>query len=130
VQEISALDVPLSSYDVAWLSAAMYSCLPTRERRVRQALRPGGHFVCGFHWGVQEQHSPRAERVLRLAAALSRGNLAYELGDMLWHQVEFIHGFLSEEALRAEFAAGGFEIVHLQVRAERARGEAVLRREA
>jgi len=115
--------------------AAMYSCVPTRQRRVamlrrvRQALRPGGHFVCGFHWGTQEEHSSQVERVRRLAAVLSRGNLSYEPGDMLWHQVEFIHGFLSEEALGAEFAAGGFEIVHLQVRAERARGEAVLRRE-
>jgi SAM-dependent methyltransferase len=105
VQEISALDVPPESYDVVWLSAAMYSCVPTRQRRVamlrrvRQALRPGGHFVCGFHWGVQEEHSPQVERVRRLVATLSRGHLAYEPGDMLWHQVEFIHGFLSEEAL-------------------------------
>ena len=51
VQEISRLDVPASSYDVVWLCAAMYSCVPTRQRRVamlrriRQALRPGGgHF--------------------------------------------------------------------------------------
>jgi len=55
VQEISALDVPAGAYDVVWLTAAMYSCMPTRERRVgmllrvRQTLRPGGHFVCGFH---------------------------------------------------------------------------------
>jgi len=70
------------------------------------------------------------ERVRRLVATISRGNLTYEPGDMLWHQVEFIHGFVSEEALRAEFAAGGFEIIHFQVRSEWARGEAMLRREA
>ncbi|HUW09084.1 MAG TPA: class I SAM-dependent methyltransferase [Anaerolineae bacterium] len=32
VQEISQLAVPAARFDVVWLSAAMYSCVPTRKR--------------------------------------------------------------------------------------------------
>lgn len=132
VQEISELDLPAGAYDVVWLYAAMYSCVPTRQRRVamlrrvRRALRPGGHFLCQFHWGTQHQHSPKVELARRAVAYLTLGNLSYEPGDMLWHNVEFIHGFLSEDALRAEFEAGGFQVLHLQIREKWARGEAVL----
>jgi SAM-dependent methyltransferase len=134
VQEISRLDVPAGSYDVVWLSAGMYSCVPTRKRRVamlrriRRALRPGGYFVCNFHWGTQYQHSPKVELARRLVATVTLGNLSYEKGDMLWHNVEFIHGFLSEEELKSEFEAGGFEVVHLHVSDRMARGGAVLRK--
>jgi len=132
VQEISELDVPAGSYDVVWLCAAMYSCVPTRQRRVamlrrvRRALRLGGHFLCQFHWGTQYQHSPKVELARRLVAYLALGNLSYEPGDMLWHNIEFIHGFLSEEELRSEFEAGGFEVVHLHISDRMARGGAVL----
>ena len=132
VQEISELDVPAGSYDVVWLFAAMYSCVPTQQRRVamlrriRRALRPGGHFVCQFHWGTQYQHSPKVELARRLVATLTLGNLSYEPGDMLWHNVEFIHGFLSEEELRSEFEAGGVEVIHLHTSDRMARGGAVL----
>ena len=40
VQEISQLDVPDGVYDLVWLSARMYSCLPTRQRRVEMLRRP------------------------------------------------------------------------------------------
>ena len=54
MQEISRLDVPAGAYDVVWLSRAMYSCVPTRARRVEmvrriaRALKPGGFFLCQF----------------------------------------------------------------------------------
>ena len=132
VQEISKLDVPTGAYDVVWLCAAMYSCVPTRSRRVamlrriRRGLRPGGHFVCQFHWGTQYQHSPKVELARRLVAYLTLGNLSYEKGDMLWFNIEFIHGFLSEEKLRSEVEAGGFEVIHLHISDRMARGGAVL----
>jgi len=136
VQEISSLDVPEAAYDVAWLSAAMYSCLPTRRRRVamlrriRRALRPGGFFVFQFHWSAGDRRSRRLELARRVFAGLTLGNLSYEPGDMLWGGVEFIHGFLSEAELRSEFAEGGFDITHLELpSAERGiRGGAVLRK--
>ena len=77
-QDISALDVPADSYDVAWLSAAMYSCVPTRTRRVqilqrvRRALKPGGYFACQFHWDTRQAFPRKGERlrqIIRLAHA-------------------------------------------------------------
>jgi len=132
VQEISRLDVPAESFDVVWLSAAMYSCMPTRARRVaflrrvRHALKPGGHFLCQFHWGAPDKFSRKAEWVRRAFALLTLGNRTYEPGDTLWHNIEFIHGFQSEEELRAEFVAGGFRIVYLHISDPMPRGEAAL----
>ena len=132
VQEISRLDVPPESYDVVWLSAAMYSCVPTRRRRIamlrriHRALRPGGYFLCQFHWGGGEPLGPRREWLKRAIALLTLGNLTYEPGDMLW--AEFIHGFRSQAELRAEFIAGGFAVVDLRVYEHIPFGDAILRR--
>ena len=134
VQEISRLDVSASTYDVAWLSAGMYSCVPTRQRRVDMlrriclALRPGGHFLCQFDWGTNDRDSRRGKLARRTVAVLTLGNLEHEPGDILWANNEFIHRFLSEEELRSEFAAGGFELLHLTVFDEMMRGGAVLRK--
>jgi SAM-dependent methyltransferase len=132
VQEISRLEVPAGSYDVVWLCAAMYSCVPTRERRlamlktIRRALTRGGYFVCQFHWGLRGGFSRRAECVRKLFALLTLGDLWYEKGDMLWAEVEFIHAFTSENELRAEFEEGGFDVVHLDIPQTGIRGGAVL----
>lgn len=54
VQEISGLDVAPESYDVVWLSAAMYSSVPTRRRRIamlkriHRALHPAATFSANF----------------------------------------------------------------------------------
>ncbi|MBW6467275.1 MAG: class I SAM-dependent methyltransferase, partial [Brevefilum sp.] len=54
VQEISQLTLPPESYDVVWISRAMYSSVPTRKRRVAMlhtianALKPGGHLICQY----------------------------------------------------------------------------------
>ena len=132
VQEISQLDVTPGSYDVVWLSAKMYSCVPTQRRRVamlrriRQALSPGGYFVCQFHWGSSDKRSPTVELIRQVVAHLTLGNLSYEEGDMLWWNVEFVHGFLSEKELCAEFEEGGFDVVHLQICDSMLRGGAIL----
>jgi SAM-dependent methyltransferase len=132
VQEISRLDMPSESFNVVWLSSAMYSCIPTRARRVaflrrvHRALKPGGYFLCQFHWGTPEKFSRKAERVRRAFGILTLGNRTYEPGHALWQSVEFIHGFQSEDELRDEFAAGGFRLAYLHISASLPRGEAML----
>jgi 2-polyprenyl-3-methyl-5-hydroxy-6-metoxy-1,4-benzoquinol methylase len=121
VQEISAVDVPPGSYDLVWLSYEMYSSVPTRQRRVRmlrhihQALRPGGYFICTYHWQTEEMFSPKVESVRKIFALLTLGNLQYEPGDMLWSNSEFLHAFSSEDEIKSEFAAGGFAVLHLHI---------------
>lgn len=134
-QDIRALDVPADAYDVVWLSAAMYSCVPTRARRVqmlqrvRRALKPGGYFACQFHWDTRQAFSRKGERLRQIIAWLTLGNRSYERGDMLWGYVEFIHAFSSESDLLAEFAAGGFDVAWLNIPTDmHMRGEALLQK--
>ncbi|MFC1857286.1 class I SAM-dependent methyltransferase [Thermodesulfobacteriota bacterium] len=134
VQEISMIDVPAGSYDIAWLSADMYSCVPTRKRRIKmlkrinKSLRHKGYFVCQFHWDTRLGFSRKAELARKAFAFLTLGNLWYEKGDMLWSNVEFIHAFSSTDELRSEFEAGGFELIHIHTPAESTSGGAVLKK--
>jgi SAM-dependent methyltransferase len=135
VQDIAALDVPTEAYDVVWLSAAMYSCVPTCARRVemlrrvKRTLKPGGYFACQFQWNPRQQFSPKGAFLRRIIAWLTFGNRSYERGDMLWGNVEFIHAFSSESDLQAEFAAAGFHVVWLNIPADaNMRGEALLQK--
>jgi SAM-dependent methyltransferase len=134
VQEISRLDVAPASFDLAWLSARMYSCVPTRLRRVEmlrrigQALRPGGCLICQFAWKPNLQISPRGWRLRRVLACLCWGYRQFEPGDMLWGDAEFLHVFGDENALRAEFVEGGFEVLHLEIPDSMGKGGAVLQK--
>ncbi len=134
IQEISRLELQENTYDVVWLSAAMYSSVPTRQRRLEmlqriyKALRPNGYFVCQFHWGGAKMHSGFMEWARKASAWLTLGNIAYEPGDMLWHNIEFIHGFLSEEELNSEFQQSYFDLLHLIIPENRMRGGAVLKK--
>ncbi len=134
VQEISKIDVPAGAYDVAWLSAAMYSCVPTRGRRVEmlkrigKALIPGGYFICQFRWDTKGGVSRIWELVRKVVAFLTLGNLWYEKGDTLPNNIEFIHAFSQEDEVRSEFAEGGFEVLHLHIAEEILLGGAVLRK--
>jgi ubiquinone/menaquinone biosynthesis C-methylase UbiE len=133
VQEISRLDMPAASFDVIWLGSTMYSCVPTRSRRlamlrrVRAALVPGGYFVCQFHWYPCSQESGKGPLIRKAVAYLTLGNRGLESGDMLLNNQEFIHSFGSEDSLRAEFSGGGFEIVRLHLPEGTRFGGAVLR---
>ncbi len=62
----------------------------------------------------------------RAFALLTLGHRTYEPGDMLMHHIEFIHGFQSEDELRAEFTAGGFRVAYLRIDDPMPRGEMVL----
>ncbi len=133
VGEISTLDLPPAFFDVVWLSQSMYSCVPTRQRRVemlrrlRRILKPGGYLNCMFHWENGIRFSPKVELARKTFSVLTMGNLWYEPGDQLWLNVEFIHAFSSEDELRSEFDAAGFVLLHLQLPDDGVEGGAVLR---
>ena len=77
VQEISHIDVPDNSYDIVWLSSAMYSSIPTRERRlmmlkrISKVLKQGGYFVCQFHWDAKLNVSLKGEFIRRVVSFLT-----------------------------------------------------------
>jgi len=58
VQDISKLDLPSESFDLAWLSIDMYSFIPTRQRRVEMlrrinsVIKERGYFICQFQWVI------------------------------------------------------------------------------
>ncbi len=120
VQEFSELDVPAESYNIVWISEMMYSCVPTRKRRVemlkkiRKALRPGAYFVC--QCSCNPNSRPRKGELLRRTFAfLTLGNFWYEKGDMLWSNMEFVHTFTSEDEFRLEVEDGGFEVFYIHI---------------
>ena len=134
VQEISKIDVPAGAYDVVWLSAAMYSCVPTRGRRVEmlqrigKALKPRGYFICLFRWDTSGGPAHIWELARKVVAFLTLGNLWHEKGDTLSNNIEFIHAFSQEDEVKSEFAGGGFEVLHLHIAEEILIGGAVLRK--
>jgi SAM-dependent methyltransferase len=131
VQEISQLEVQASSYDVVWLSRSMYSCVPTRSRRVQmvrriaRALKPGGLFLCQFHWRDDSRSTGRGIFLRRAIAVCTLGNLAYEDGDMLWQNIEFVHAFSSQDAIRSELEEGGLSVVRIYTDPSHIRGSAI-----
>jgi SAM-dependent methyltransferase len=120
VQEMSKLDVPPGSYDVVWLSRSMYSCIPTRKRRVKmvkniaKSLNPDGYFLCQFHRDTSATISKKVLFLYRLITLLTFGNFSYEPGDMLWLNIEFAHAFQSDDDLRIELEEGGFKVMRIQ----------------
>lgn len=114
IQEISTLDVQEDSFDVVWISKYMYSCIPTRTRRVQmaqrisKALKPGGLLICQFQQGLDQQFSGRANFIRWLLTSSPLGNNEYEPGDILWLNMEFLHLFPSECEVISELEEGGF----------------------
>ncbi len=131
VQEISRLDVPAGAYDVVWLSRGLYSCVPTRARRVEmvrriaRALKPGGLFLCQFHWCAGPRPPGKNLMARRIVAACTMGNLSYEPGDMLWGNAEFVHAFSSRETVKSEIEEGGLSVVSVLTDRTPTRGGAV-----
>lgn len=120
VQEISGLELPAASFDLAWLSAGMYSCVPTRKRRVNMlrriasALKPGGYFATQMIWRECLSPQGKAGGVRRVIAWLALGNVHFEPGDRIWNDREFMHIFFDKNVVRAELEEGGFDLVQLE----------------
>lgn len=121
IQEISCLEAPANAYDVAWLSAGMYSSIPTRKRRVEMlrrivtALKPEGYFATQLLWQDAVPGRARAGFMRRVFALITLGNLQYEPGDRIWNDREFMHLFSEEKNVRNEFASAGLEISRLDI---------------
>jgi SAM-dependent methyltransferase len=134
VQDFSRLDLPRGSYDAAWLMSGNYSSIPSKARRlrvlgaIREALRPGGYFFCGFLFGREERFRQPWKFIRRAFALLTLGNTRYQEGDSLLGGIEFGHYFASDVEAGAEFEAGGFEVVAMSTPPGTARGAAVLKK--
>jgi SAM-dependent methyltransferase len=134
VQDLSQLSMAPLSYDVVWLSAGMYSSIPTRDRRVatlrkiRDCLAPGGHFLCQFLFYPGAFSTSRLDRLARIFAYLTLGNLSYETGDTLLGNAQFMHYFSSDSDLESEFEEAGFEILRIIGDTDESMRGAVLRR--
>jgi hypothetical protein len=96
-------------------------------RRIARALRPGGWLLCQFEWRASPQPRRKGRLLRRLVAACTLGNLTYEAGDMLWLNVEFLHQFSSEDAIRAELEEGGLSVEQIKT-GQTFRGSAVCRK--
>lgn len=137
VQEISSLDMPEETFDVAWLSAGMYSHIPTRMRRVAMlkninaTLKTGGYFLCEFYFDNFNYSSPKIDRIRKLFALLTLGNRWYEHGDMIGNfgNMEFSHAFSSEDEIRLEFEESGFKLFYFRRPEPGALGAAILKKD-
>lgn len=120
VQDITDLNVPASRFDLAWLSSAMYSSIPTRKKRIEllqrvgSALRAGGYFVFEFSWHPELTGSASIDSFKKMLAWLCAGNVQYEKGDMLKFNREFSHSFTNTEELRKELAQAELELIDIQ----------------
>ncbi|MFC1948013.1 class I SAM-dependent methyltransferase [Chloroflexota bacterium] len=134
VQDISRLDVQAGAYDIVWIANEMYSCIPTRARRVEMvrriahALTRDGLFICQFRLHSGAKPSRKSMFLRRTVAAVALGNFAYESGDILWGNIEFTHEFSSEDTVRSELEEGGLSIVRLRANQAQYRGDAVCRK--
>lgn len=129
VGEISDLKLATNSYEIIWLSVAMYSCVPIRKRRIKMlsglksALRPGGYLACQFYYDPKANLPLRANFARRLFAVLTFGNLWYEPGDTLLGNIEFIHAFSCRDEIMSEFKEAGFSIDYVNIKNGPSRGE-------
>lgn len=136
VSEISQFRSTAQSFEVVWLSAGMYSCIPTRKRRIELLKRiehwltPGGHFVCQYLFNPSASLPSRLGTAGKLFAYLTLGNLSYEPGDALLANKEFMHFFSSRGELQSEFEETDLEIVTLSCELDDPIGGAVLRKRA
>jgi hypothetical protein len=98
----------------------MYSCVPTRSRRVQmvqrifRSLKPGGYFLCQFHREPLIHHSHKSKVLRQFIAVLTWGNTEYQEGDKLLFNREFLHPVSSEQEIRSEMEEGGFSVLYFQ----------------
>jgi SAM-dependent methyltransferase len=133
VQDITMLNVPERSFDIVWLTAGLYSLVPTRKlrvtllKRIGSTLREGGYCICGFYRSGDRRPTSQGAILRKIVQYVTLGNFHYEKGDILLANIEFAHAFSSEDELREEFSRAGFDVLYLYFPREMGRGEAVLR---
>lgn len=133
VQDITKLDVPKRTFDIVWLTAGLYSLIPTRKlraallERIGSALREGGYCICGFYKNGDRRQTSQGAVLRKIVQYVTLGNFHYEKGDILLADIEFAHAFSSEDELREEFSRAGFDVLYLSFPGERGRGEAILK---
>jgi ubiquinone/menaquinone biosynthesis C-methylase UbiE len=117
VQDISRLDVPQQTYELVWFSGSLYSCIPTRKRRIAMlkkihtALKSGGYCLCQCHLSRSGKKYPLPDVFRKIFAWMTLGHIRYEPGDVLWGNSEFLHEFSSLDELRSEFSQAGFSFI-------------------
>ncbi len=120
-------------YDIVWMSASLYSCIPSRKKRIymlkglKRALRPGGYLFGSFQFDFNQGFSPIEEKLKQIIACLSLGNFHYEKGDIFFTGYEFIHRFVSQDSLVSEFEEAGFEVLKISFPSNDIKGYALLR---
>jgi ubiquinone/menaquinone biosynthesis C-methylase UbiE len=133
VQEISDLNLPPKNFTVVWLSAAMYSCVPTRDRRIsmlkriHHILADEGLLAIQFSFIDKSLIQTPRSRLYKAIAWMTLGNLSYEPGDTLRHKIEFMHDFSDQNVLREEFTLGGFTIQYFEIFKQILVGGAILK---
>lgn len=133
IQNIASLDFQKNTFDIAWLSSAMYSSIPSQKKRIEMlnrinhSLKPGGFFLLQFQWRPREKYFKKSELFKKIFAYLTFGNYWYEEGDSIWFKTDFVHEFPSLEAPKPEFIAGGFEIITID-EINNMRGGVILRK--
>jgi hypothetical protein len=114
VEDIARLGDLGATFDMAWLSVNMYSCVPTRKgriamaRRVASVLKPSARLVAHYYLARDEGGSRIPSALRKLVAFSTFGNFAYQRGDRLWRHQEFQHAFSSLQDVVAELKEAGF----------------------
>lgn len=132
VRTLTDLNLPENSYHIAWLSSSMYSCTPSRKKRISllqglyNALKPNGYLYCEFQFDFLKNFSLKEEFAKRILSVILLGNRHYEAGDMIWANFEFLHRFPSEKSLIDEFETSGFKIISIHFPPNSVKGNAVL----
>ena len=133
VFDISNPDLSSNCYDIIWMSASLYSCIPSRKKRIymlkalKKALKPGGYLFGSFQFDFNQEFSNITEKTKRIIAFLSFGNFHYEKGDIFFTSYEFIHRFISRDSLVSEFKEAGFEVIKINFPSNDIKGYALLR---
>jgi ubiquinone/menaquinone biosynthesis C-methylase UbiE len=132
VSSLSNLMIPKPTYDIIWMSDAVYSNIPTKKRRIRTLLRlkdglnNNGKLVC--HFVLINNHRKKSiGEWLKKFISFIIGNIEYEKGDIISPGKEFVHIFSSMSVLKSEFKSGGFEICDIHINNNRELGVAILR---
>ena len=106
LQQLGGGEISLSDYRGEWVVVNYWAtwCPPCRKEMPE----------------LSELHEARGDVTVL--------GLAYEEGDMLWGNLEFIHAFAAEDAVRSELEEGGLPALWIRTERTSIRGGAVCRK--